>query len=803
VGEIEINNVKPADSHWSQKVHLRPGWYQFTAEIRTHDVAKPNAGANLSLLDGGIISRTLNGSNDWRRVGFYLKVGDAGADVSLACRLGGFSSPNTGRAQFRHVSGIREQAPLADDMPRYDLDQARGIKTSSASGQPLNPPESPDAPVPSKPIAVFVRPAARASQVTVVFEKTVDAIEYASAVGVVAAALFVFYTRQQFVKSWLKSRNSKMTCQGASQEKLQVLLVCLGAVCFAAAFSWPILGRLGRIGLADDWSEHLQPNWVAFYTISHFHQVPLWNPYRCGGMPLLAHPLSLCVSPTFLVQLIFGPFVGIDLQIPIHIAIGWIGGYLLATSLGMGFCGRIACASIFPASSWFYLHMAVGHLEYLPAMYMPLTLALFWLGTNRHRVLPCLMAGLLLAITFGEGGVYQCTRVVILALLLSLYLAVVNRSLWPIWAMAALSFSSIGFAAIKLLPCWYDVMRLHSRPIGDLEYNHVRVLLTGIFTRDQFWDRFAAGRPIPGGRWGFFELGAYLSPAAAALVATGIGASPRKVFPWLLVGVLFFALSIGGPASWYPWSLLHHLPLFSAERVPQRCMVGFILAAGVIAAEGADYLSRRMELIGTALASALIVAAVVDAWFVNRPNLDTPAEAEAPRNFGESLAGTRLSGLPSTTSASPHFRQFYGSPWEMVGTAESNMGAVFCNEGMTDFYDITRRSVVGFNQAGYFGEQFLNRPGSVTLRRWTPNILSFDVDTPTSNLLMVNQVYDPNWRIARGSGETVSAEGLIAARLPLGRQHLVLAYRSPAFTVGALITLVTSMIAIVFWRLDT
>jgi len=581
---------------------------------------------------------------------------------------------------------------------------------------------------------------------------------------------------------------------------IEASLAIVGAVVFAIAFTWPILRRLSFIGIADDWAEHLQPDWVAFYTITHFHQVPLWNPYRCGGMPLLAHPLSLCVSPLFLVQLLLGPFVGINLQIPIHVAIGWIGGYVLGRCLGIGVIGSLVCATIFPASSWFYLHIAIGHLEYLPTMYMPLTIAMLWLGIQRHKLFFCMLAGLLLALTLDEGGVYQCTRVLLLAGLLTLYLAIINKSWWPIWGIAAFGLSAIGFGAVKLFPCWYDVMRLHPRQIADLEYNQLSALLTGIFTRDQFWDRFAAGRPIPGANWAFFEWGAYLSIVSVALAAIGVIFSPRRMFPWLLAGILFFVLSIGGPQWWYPWAILHHLPLFSSERVPERCLMGFVFAVGVLAAFGTDYLTDRLGFPGAIVGSALIVFIIVDALIVNRPNLNTPAETAPPNVFGESLRGSRLSGLPPDVSYSPEFRQFWGSPWEMVGTAESNMGSLFCNEGMTDFYDIGRRSVVGFNEAGYFGEQFLVRPGSVVLDRWTPNALTYNVDMSAENLLIVNQVYDSNWRVVEGKGEVISASGMIGVRLPSGRQRLKLAYRSRAFVLGVIVTFVTSILAIVVWR---
>ncbi|HVN28535.1 MAG TPA: YfhO family protein, partial [Candidatus Binataceae bacterium] len=259
-------------------------------------------------------------------------------------------------------------------------------------------------------------------------------------------------------------------------------------------------------------------------------------------------------------------------------------------------------------------------------------------------------------------------------------------------------------------------------------------------------------------------------------------------------------MSIGGPHPWYPWAILHHFPLFSSERVPERSLMGFVFGVGVIAAFGADFIVRRLGIYGAALTSVLVLAIMVDAWLVNRPNLNTPAETAPPQIWGESLKGSRLSELPTSVTYTSQFRQFWGSPWEMVGTSESNMGSLFCNEGMTDFYDFTRRSVVGFNQAGYFGEQYLVRPGALTLTRWTPNALSFDVDSRTDNVLVVNQVYDSNWKVVDGQGEVVSEGGLIGVRIPAGTQHLKIAYRSNAFRLGIIVTLMTVVVAVIVWR---
>jgi len=99
---------------------------------------------------------------------------------------------------------------------------------------------------------------------------------------------------------------------------------------------------------------------------------------------------------------------------------------------------------------------------------------------------------------------------------------------------------------------------------------------------------------------------------------------------------------------------------------------------------------------------------------------------------------------------------------------------------------------LGYNQAGYRGEQYLLGPGKVTLTHWTPNVLSFDVEAPASTVLIVNQNYDPGWRLAQGQGTVISSTGLIGVDIPAGRQHLVLAYGSRPFRIGLGITLSTS-----------
>ena len=118
--ELEVFNYEPYDSRWKQTLHLKPGWYHFSADVRTENVGEGDTGANLSIMESWIHSRQLNGTNYWEPIGFYLQVPKE-TDVELACRLGFYSSENTGRAFFRNVSVTKVDAAGAED-PSFKLE---------------------------------------------------------------------------------------------------------------------------------------------------------------------------------------------------------------------------------------------------------------------------------------------------------------------------------------------------------------------------------------------------------------------------------------------------------------------------------------------------------------------------------------------------------------------------------------------------------------------------------------------------------------------------------------------------------
>jgi hypothetical protein len=134
-GELEVLNHRDNDARWQQPISLAPGWYHISVESHTHGVLDFHTGANISVLDGGIASADLRGDTDWRRLGFYLKVGPKGADVDVCLRLGGYGNLTRGDAFFRDARVEKVVAPPPDAANIFDLAAVRRALTTPPIGR--------------------------------------------------------------------------------------------------------------------------------------------------------------------------------------------------------------------------------------------------------------------------------------------------------------------------------------------------------------------------------------------------------------------------------------------------------------------------------------------------------------------------------------------------------------------------------------------------------------------------------------------------------------------------------------------
>jgi hypothetical protein len=134
-GEVEIDTHHDNDARWVQTVSLAPGWYYISVEARTEKILPFFIGATISVLEDSIVSGNLKRTNDWTRLGLYLRVGPKGGDIDVALRVGGFMNLNRGKAFFRRASVIKVGGPPPGEQHVFDLEQIRKDEVTGPIGR--------------------------------------------------------------------------------------------------------------------------------------------------------------------------------------------------------------------------------------------------------------------------------------------------------------------------------------------------------------------------------------------------------------------------------------------------------------------------------------------------------------------------------------------------------------------------------------------------------------------------------------------------------------------------------------------
>ena len=155
-----------------------------------------------------------------------------------------------------------------------------------------------------------------------------------------------------------------------------------------------------------DWSLFFFHNLSVFRTIVEFHEVPLWNPWYKGGMPLLANPQAPFVDLLFLLDLLYGPILAIKLKIVICYFLGLVGTYWCGRSLGLSSLASIYASCGFIFSTWLALHVHAGHNWCLTAVYIPWVVGLIHRSSRSGELLTSAAAGGLIVglMILGGGG---------------------------------------------------------------------------------------------------------------------------------------------------------------------------------------------------------------------------------------------------------------------------------------------------------------------------------------------------------------------------------------------------------------
>jgi len=600
----------------------------------------------------------------------------------------------------------------------------------------------------------------------------------------------------------------------------EVPIVLIGAALLTAVWVAELPFGSRRVELFRDWDHRLVHAEVAVAAVREHGEPPYWNPFPCGGLPLLAKPQSRVASPLFPLHLLWGPTIALRWELACHLFLAAVGAALLARRHAGGEpAARLAAAGVagvvYAGSSFFALHWTEGHLWILAAAFLPWVVLLLEQGCARPS--RAALAGVALALMFVGGGI-PLPQTALFVGLLALAQAGLLRSLRPLGSLGLAGVVAALLSAPKGLPMWV-LLRDHPRETFDSYLLPPAAVLHALVDRDQSF-----GRSFAWPYWRWVEQGHYVGWLALALAAFAVlrgGARERLL---AVLALLFAVIAMGPLHPFAPWSLLHRLPVFDAQHVTARFLMLVVFAVALLAASGAVRLlsslsspGSRASLPAAALCVAVIALDVSSARFGilgilgSQPCSLEPWPASAPK--GHPIVTLRRAppgvGLCSTPGAVTHSALV---PAARAGVAiidaydalcprdeRSVQIAVDAKDGGGERLRLRmarntgrKPGLRGIDEPGYRGEAWLESGrGGVRLESRSFDAQTWRIDAEPGTVVVFNQNHDPGWSASRGRlfGD---AWGRLALELdaPLHDVPVQLRYRPPHLVAGLALALV-------------
>lgn len=550
---------------------------------------------------------------------------------------------------------------------------------------------------------------------------------------------------------------------------LPALRIAVWLSIFAALFPGVFTDPEQMLAFMDD---HQFTNWEEAdrLAIVEHGQLPLWNPYYCGGMVSAAAPESGVFAPDFLLRLAFGVIQGRRLAVVLFVVLGMEGLYRLSRE-ARGSALSAAFAAVVGATSTTLLqtYLAMGWVNFFGFQLVPW--AVLGLVKGRESVSWRLVGAMALGWIALAAGTYTAPYAGIALAFITLAWSATclaplrARELRATLASAGTVLAGGGALAVAKLVPMMLVMRKYPRVFTPVEVNPPMELLSG------YWKTYAA-------------------VLVFAIVALFFRDRWARIF--FATAALFFVLAMGQFAPWAPSSIMRKLPLVSGLRYPDRYMVLFHMFATLAAARGLSQLEdlargalealwavirapgRRGELLAS---TASGVAAAGLAFMCLRPFVQPIlAATEIPPHH--------LYGFDPPQRVAQEFKQARGNRRDAHIWPFAGRGTLYCFVGIPLPQSANLR-------ADLEREEYPEDPSTAKVERvsWSPHAIDLRVEASAPARVIVNQNWNEHW--TSNVGATVDAERLLAVDVPPGSHTVKLRYKDGSSVACMLFSLGT------------
>jgi hypothetical protein len=537
----------------------------------------------------------------------------------------------------------------------------------------------------------------------------------------------------------------------------------------ALVLIWPLLPHAADLNEFRDGQALFNYEDVAVRTVRKWFELPLWNPYYCGGLYALGTPQSRFAAPPFLLSLLFGPLRAAPLIAMAMSVLGMEGFYRYARMRTASALGPALVAPLFAGNGFFafsYFHNWINFygFELLPWVLFGIDLAM---RGRRSGAVYCAAA---FAFIVGFGGTYGGPLAGLLAIAHVLRVfAEQPRRLWR-----ASAYRELGIAlALSLCMCafrlWPIIESLIAAPrlMAGAPGENLDLLKEHLFLRSD---------PHSGNytRWGQ----QYSGLLVWWLAALGL-VRKRSWGPFVLLALSLWVAS-GFAYEHSAFGALRELPVLHMLRYPERFLLIVCLLGCELAAQGVDWLTAPARLTPK-LGAPLLAVAVM---------LAIAAQGALIENQRVSAAGMWRS--PAPLEIERPFAQARGNRWLAAHFVSISRGSLNCWEA----YPLPMSTAL---RGDLPQEEYLEDAASGTARRidWSPNGIDVGVSLTRPGTLLINQNYHPGWHSS--IGKVVAREGLLAIELPAGEHAVKVRFRPRSAVFGGMITLASIVFAVGWW----
>ncbi len=575
---------------------------------------------------------------------------------------------------------------------------------------------------------------------------------------------------------------------------LLLLILC------SILFSLPLLQRLSLGGI-QDWDQHMALSESSRQIILTYHQFPLWNPYRCGGMTDIGQPQNRFLWPFFPIILLLGSPIGHKIVFVFHIMLAAIGMFLLARHWKISTVASFYAAIVFAYSGLFTVSFAVGPTNFVNLAWVPwliLCIHIFVEKKNFSGAFPFIVATAIIMTWMFFGGWNYIALVAILVGTLVIVGAVEHKRWHPIYfGMLALCFF-VGLAAIKLFPSIETIYR-YPRFVATVPHDGYSLpsLLFSLLSRNQTFESWQSliekGAPMS---FGIDENSMYVGMYSLVLLFVGLldkNRSKRLLMPLLVF--LWIILGVNVTPSLYSW--LHTLPIFSMMMVAQRYKYFFMAFFALIAGIGFDAGSKLISKHLNAQILLFIQMAALAFIFTDLYKVNTSIFATAFRTIPTKIPKSSVfRQLASTSFAGQTNRAItYAAGVQEYPTIHADYGSINCYESLP----LPASPVQSYKDPTYKGEVYLLKTHDSVDYTWSPNIITLSLQKvlKQDDTLVVNQNYDPNWWIIRNNVKierAMNEHGILAAPVSPSDTNVTFLYLPLTFVFGAIVTLLSCVV---------